>query len=240
MPVTLHPRVWLNLFVPPLRPIERIVLDAWLAKADPETRSIGAEQIARYNLVQRGAGGREVNLYSIKYGLFLAEVPRLLPRVGREAVLGAVTLTVRGQAVVCEVHAANGRLFSLVFEREPTLGVRRNEIVVCDVRPVLPSPTPDRNRSLPDDYDDVVARFGARDDGQEIALLDRKDLHVVHLEEGDFLILAELPDRGMLGVESRRQSGLVYFLSYDGRPPRPLSRSLFEAISLVRLRPTGA
>ncbi len=52
----------------------------------------------------------------------------------------------------------------------------------------------------------------------------------IHLEADDFYRLAEIIDDGGLAVRRRDYTGTVYFLSYSGADPEPVSRSFRRAV----------
>lgn len=234
--MSFHPRMWLNPVLPPLRRWECAVIDGWLREAGAETRGIVESQLALVDLAQRFIGGREVNLYSLRHGKSPAW--RALKHPGREWQVAEVRARVAGTPVKAQIWAVHGHVFSIHFDRVPRNWFRRPEVEITEVRkpPFAANKSARRLRAaLPADYVEMAeGPEAARPPEHEFGLIAPDEVYLVTLEEGQYWALAERPDVGMLGVRLEQEGGPVYFLFYDGRPPRPLPGSFAEAAEQAR------
>jgi hypothetical protein len=102
-------------------PFEACVIEAMKSRLDPEAASRLQAQIDSINKVQRLTDGKEVNLYRIAHGKPAFNDGLRFPQGEEEALLGTVHLTHPGSPATLKAEAwlANGRLFSLVFDKPP-------------------------------------------------------------------------------------------------------------------------
>jgi hypothetical protein len=100
---------------------ETLVIEAIKSRLDPEAATQLQAQIDSINKVQRLTDGREVNLYCIAHGKPAFDDRLRFPHGEEEALLGTVHLAHSDTpgTLKAEAWLANGRLFSLVFDKPP-------------------------------------------------------------------------------------------------------------------------
>lgn len=104
-----------------LYPFEARVIEAIKSRLDSDAATRLQAQIDSINKVQRLTDGKEVNLYRVAHGKPAFDDGLRFPQGEEEALLGTVHLTHPGSPLTLKAEAwlANGRLFSLVFDRPP-------------------------------------------------------------------------------------------------------------------------
>jgi hypothetical protein len=133
---------------PPLRPLEKILVDALVATLSPEAASIVTRQVQAVNRVQRHSSDKEVNLYLVRRGKPTREGVPLFPMAVPEVKLATITYAVIGEPRPSRVDfwLANGRLFSLAFHESPKK-VSPSEVEIRDVKllvdPMVPAEAPE-------------------------------------------------------------------------------------------------
>ena len=125
MPVAQRARIKLTMKLPwffdreVLRPVEKRVLES-VAEALPQApRELFVKQVSSINRAHRLTHGREVNLYRIRKGKPDFDDSLRFPVTSPEVRLATVEF-VTGQTsppLRCDVWLANGRVFSLLFNR---------------------------------------------------------------------------------------------------------------------------
>ncbi len=123
---------------PPLRPLERKLIDALTERLAPAARDVLAEQIGLVNLVQRHVNDKEVNLYQMRRGKATVEGMPRFPLVAPEAKLASITYSIPGQPRPSRVDfwLVNGHLFSLQFSESP-IRVDADRAEVQDVQVLI-------------------------------------------------------------------------------------------------------
>lgn len=104
-----------------LRPLESRVLDAVAERLEPAARERFLQHVALVNTVQRHAGDKAVNLYQMRGGKAVFDDALRFPLDLPEAPLATVAFAGagKGKALRAEVWLANGRVFSIEFNRPP-------------------------------------------------------------------------------------------------------------------------
>lgn len=104
-----------------LFPFENEILDALKSRLDAESGAKLQRQIEVINTVQRLAGGKEVNLYRLRHGKPVFADELRFPLAAEEVLLATAYLSAPGKRakLKADIWLANGRLFSLVFNKPP-------------------------------------------------------------------------------------------------------------------------
>jgi hypothetical protein len=108
-------RIALNRWFPPLKPVERRLLDAVAATSPPEYRELLRQQLDHINFVQRLSDGKEINFYCIRDGRPSWDPLLALPDQREESKLATVHLRAKGgpNEFTVDVWIVKGYLFSL-------------------------------------------------------------------------------------------------------------------------------
>lgn len=129
---------------PPLKPLEKTLLDALAAHLSPEAQVVLAEQIRQVNLVQRDAGDKEVRLYHMERGKPTRENVPLFPNTVPEVRLARISFVAadKPKGLRVEFWLVQGTLFSLQFDQSPR-GIDASRIEIKDVKvmvdPMVPA-----------------------------------------------------------------------------------------------------
>jgi hypothetical protein len=104
-----------------LYPFEARVIEAVKSRLGSDAATRLQAQIDSVNKVQRLTDGKEVNLYRIAHGKPAFDDSLRFPQGEEEALLGTAHLAHSGSpgTLKAEAWLANGRLFSLVFDKPP-------------------------------------------------------------------------------------------------------------------------
>lgn len=102
-------------------PYESRILEEVKSRLGEESRTRFERQIQVINKVQRLADGKEVNLYQMRHGKPAFDDSLRFPNTADEELLATITLSGAnsGGKLKADVWLANGRLFSLTFNRSP-------------------------------------------------------------------------------------------------------------------------
>ncbi|QDQ28328.1 hypothetical protein FNU76_19325 [Chitinimonas arctica] len=102
-------------------PFETRIIEEVKARLNERAASLLQRQMEAINKVQRLADGKEVNLYQMRFGKPAFDESLRFPNTGEEALLASVNLIAPGKQakLKAEVWLANGRLFSLAFNKAP-------------------------------------------------------------------------------------------------------------------------
>lgn len=228
-------RVWLNFVLPVFRPLERAVIEAWIGRLDESTRLAVMRQLKRVNYVQRHDGGREVCMYSIKYGFFRVDPPNPFPASPRELKLAVTRFKAGdGAAVTAELWAVDGHLFSLDFDRSPRKIADQTtiEVIDIDMHPAQEA-TPDASQ-LPRDYLQLATGAAGQAEFEGAQIFAVPEIYLLKVAGRKFYALAEFPGFGMLAVSSAKSDRQVYLLTFENGSPRPMSESFRDAVQRVR------
>jgi hypothetical protein len=104
-----------------LYPFEIGVIEAVKSRLGSDTATQLQRQVDSINKVQRHTNGKEVNLYCIVRGKPAFDESLRFPGIADEAILATVRMTHRNRSAVLKIELwlANGRLFSLLFDKPP-------------------------------------------------------------------------------------------------------------------------
>lgn len=102
-------------------PFEERILAEVMARLHEEARARLQRQIDVINKVQRLSGGRDVNLYQMRGGSAAFDDSLRFPNAPAELLLASVNLALpnHNEVLKVELWMAEGRLFSLEFNRAP-------------------------------------------------------------------------------------------------------------------------
>lgn len=193
---------------------ELAVIDALRASLPPEAAEQYDRQIESLELVQRHFDDTEVDTYPNRSGPQYHDPAHAF--ANRSLELKLATLILRGAAGngQVKVHAVGGHVFSYDFKPSPRKLGPRHSIVVTKttlhVDPMKPddgSSVAERLRELaPDVRADLEAAWSERPDWSN-ALVERDGVYGIDLDDGSYLVLAQLDDTTYVvaGVEPRRR-----------------------------------
>lgn len=104
-----------------LNPLERYIIDQAADSLAPAARELLYSQIKRINRVQRLIEGKEVDLYQMKGGKAAFDDSLRFPYRNDESLLATIRLAhpSKPEVIQAELWLANGRLFSLLFDKSP-------------------------------------------------------------------------------------------------------------------------
>jgi hypothetical protein len=208
-----------------LTPLEQEVLGALSAELPPAAREILAKQRDAINLVQRHAGGKEVNLYAMRRGRPCYEEHLLFPLQLEEAKLATLEIaSSTGKTPLrAEVWLVKGWVFSIQFSKAPQEGLQAGARVLSvkvlrdpmmAVADVHQSPNPDELRTkLPDQY------LGLVPEGHNVSIKDwvvysLSNIRSVAQRDGNYYLVAEKVDMGAVALKEDDVSGQLYYLDY--------------------------
>ena len=152
---------------PPLKPVEKKLLDVLAAHLSPEAQAVLATQIGRVNFVQRHAGDKEVNLYHIERGKPAWGNVSLFPNTSTEAKLARVSFIAadKSKALRVDFWLVQGHLFSLQFNQSPR-GIDADRIEIKDAKvlvdPMVPVVAEPRRPIEPDTLTDWAREWATR------------------------------------------------------------------------------
>lgn len=236
--MNLHPRVWLNWLLPPMTALERKVLNTALDGLREPYRSVLQSQVDELNYVQRHAGGRDTYLYRVEGGVRLSRKSPPVDVGSREFCWAKVRIRDRhaNRSLTAQVWLLNGRVANLVFSASPTKWVDSQcEFTISELAALDQEQATWRCWAdlLPADL--VKAAERSTDDQTSASFCLPADTYKVVLPQGDFIVIGEVPDVGMLvvaaGAEARK--GGVYLASLEGKDPQYLGATCEEASKVL-------
>jgi hypothetical protein len=123
---------------PPLRPLERQLVEALSDALDAEAQSLLSKQMAQVNLVQRHAEDKEVNLYRMERGKPSFEEAARFAGTVSEAEVARISFQVPNVAGTFRASfwTVNGFLFSIQFSRSPK-GIKNATAEIREVELLL-------------------------------------------------------------------------------------------------------
>lgn len=227
---------WFNFLLGKFRPWEQAAINAWLHEEDSDVQEIASRQLGLVIGFFRHLRGASVYLNYAPSFLYGGEFPEF-SSLPLEKQMAEVQLSINGQNVKCQVWAIRGHIAILEFSKLPRRIPRSAEVQVLGVK-TGPFKS-DRKRdelaaSLPADYVEVAGGPSDKLEQDGIGIMNLDLVYTVNLDSGEYWMLAEKPDIGMLGVPTEGDGRVVWFLYYDGREPRRLSSSFREALALAR------
>lgn len=230
--MTRHPRHWFNFLLGKFRPWEKAAIDAWLREAEVDIHEVACRQLGLVIGFLRHLRGASVYLNYGPSFLYKGDFPEFSD-FPLEKQLAEVRMAIDGEKVKCQIWAIRGHLSMLEFSKLPRRVPRSAKIEILAVK-TGPFPS-DRKRdelaaSLPADYVEIARGPSDKLEQGGIGIMNLDQVYTVNLESGEYWMLAEKPDVGMLGVATEGDGRDVWFLYYDGREPRRLSPSFREAL----------
>jgi hypothetical protein len=220
-------------------PLEEFLLDVLQRELPDEAREINQRRIDLINHVSRPLAWTEIMFYQMRKGKVVAEEELLFRCRSRQCIVLAKIRFSPDQSPdvwTSEIHAVCGHMFSVTTRPSPmpisfcrsfTL---RSVRLVDDAMMEFPPTLLERLcKRLPPDFE----RFAGRS-VSGWAVFDRSNVYTVHLEDGDYLVFAELDGAASyLTVMAEGKSKSVYYLPHD-EPPRRVGSTLEEAIEMRR------
>lgn len=152
---------------PPLKPLEKKLLDVLVAHLSSEAQAVLATQIGQVNLVQRHAGDKEVNLYHMERGKPAWDNVRLFPNASTETKLARISFAAadKSKPLRVEFWLVHGTLFSLQFTQSPR-GIDPERIEIKDVKvladPMVPVVAEPRGLIEPDTLRDWPGEWATK------------------------------------------------------------------------------
>jgi hypothetical protein len=206
------------------RSYELAVIDALGAALPPEAAERYARQIESIELVQRHFEDTDVNTYPRRSGPQYHDPAHAF--ANRSLELNLATLTLHGSAGMghVKVIAVDGHVFSYDFKPSPRKLGPRDSIVVTKMTLHVDPTQPDVGSSVARRLDALARSLRAELDrawserpGWADALVDRDGIYGIDLEDGSYLVLAQLEDTTYVvaGVDPRRPNLRRYEPSGD-------------------------
>lgn len=225
----MHPRIWLNWLVPPLRPSELAVVDVLVNSVDERTAKYLRARVELINFVQRSSDGREIMLYVIRRGKVQFEAGSQVPGwPRRDAIIATAIFDVGSQQIQAKYILVDGQLCSIELSQQIPRTVVPNLKNIRVYSPSDPATTSITDTDLPDEYLQVGGTDGVLAEGYSV--IPRRDVYSVSVDGTQYIVLAEILDKGMIGVEKARSEKGYFFLSYEGHRPSEAGSSFMEAI----------
>lgn len=221
--------------LPVFRPVERALLSALLDALPRDAAEIASAQLSQHNLVQRH--GPEAMMYRMRWGKVADVSPRFPCKAECELARMRFRVPARKGTWTARFIAADGHFCSFVVRpKAPPRRAKSIQVISVELLndPMLPSgPGPQElarwmAEAAPADYLELCSETDRGVVGP-YSVLAPAEVYPVHLEDADYLALAEIHGRGMLGVKEEGD-GTIYYLDYGGGDPAPTGRSLREAI----------
>ena len=212
----------MNLLFPPFSSIERRVLEDLVKHADKSVARRLSRRIRQINLVQRSSDKTEVIFYwwangSVKFD----SATRLAEWPGRTAKLAqAIYKTGSGQLKV-RFRLVDGQLSAMELSA-PLSKRHKLSLISMEFRPMADADSDSARealaRKLPQDYVGVARSA----DVQSIAgctIFGVDEVYSVHRSGRSMLVLAEIHDKGVIGIDEDTKEERYWFLGYEGEGP---------------------
>jgi hypothetical protein len=221
--------------------LERKVLNTAVDGLVEPYRSVLQAQVDELNYVQRHAGGRDTYLYRVEGGVRLSRKSPPVDVGSREFRWATVRIRDRqtNRSLTAQIWLLNGRVANLVFSASPAKWAdRRCEFTIAEMAALDQEQTAWRRwaNRLPPDLAEAAERSTA--DQTSLSFCFPGDTYEVVLPQGDFIVIGEVPDVGMLvaaaGAEARKDG--VYLAPLDGKDPKYLGATCEEASRLLTRR----
>lgn len=131
-----------NRFLPPLRSLERKLLNAFTERLSPDAATLLKKQIEQINLVQRHADHKEVNFYCMKHGKPAFDERFRFP-TRQETKLATIRFTAvdAPELFRADIWLVHGHLFSIEFDRSPkqlseeSIEIERIDVLIDPMKP---------------------------------------------------------------------------------------------------------
>ena len=237
-----------NLFTQ-YRSYEQAILDALIENSPESSRGILKSQLDRVSKIQRHAGGREVNLYCMKGGAAFLDESLRFPNSKPELLLAkaAIESPCLREALRAEVWMANGRIFSLMFNRSPNgigkdFKVNHFEILSDPMKQFVEGEETIKDRekilekinaSLPEEYITMIEiKHDHSINGWQ--LYDIPNIRKIAFPDKNYYLLAEKEGRGAIAVAESNLSGELFYLDYEDDGPEKIRVPLCDFIEAIK------
>lgn len=135
-------RTLFSRFLPPLRPLERKLINALVEHLRPGAGALLSKQVDQINLVQRHASEKEVNFYCIKRGKPAFDEKFRFP-TKQEVKLATITFKAAGTNLLrANFWLVHGHLFSIEFNQSPKQ-LHEESIEIKQIELLIDPMTPD-------------------------------------------------------------------------------------------------
>ena len=202
------------------RPYEVVVLDALSEALSPTARRLLSEQIACLRKVQRLYDQREVNLYAGRRGAPPWPDECSFPNQTTELRLATVRLASMTTAGHADVFTVRGHTFQIPFRPSPKQMGDLDSIHATGVN-LHADPLEDKAGTdaelverLPDRLRTELERLWSSEASSP--LLGRNDIYEVDLDDGTYMMLAQLPDTTFAAVRLDPTEDVVHRFDTTG------------------------
>lgn len=229
-------RYWFNFLLGKFRPWERAAIEAWLNEAEVDVHEIACRQLGLVIGFIRHLRGASVYINYAPSFLYDGDFPEF-SSFPLEKQVAEVRLAINGQKVKCQIWAVRGHVAILEFSKLPRRIPRKAEVDVLGVKTGPFKSDLKRDElaaSLPADYVEIAGGPSDKLEQDGIGIMNLDMVYTVNLDSGEYWLLAEKPDIGMLGVPTEGDGRDVWFLYYGGREPHRLSPSFRVSLEKAR------
>jgi hypothetical protein len=186
------------------RPYELVAIDALRAALSSEAAELLDRQIAAKELVQRLYGDAEVNTYPNRRGKQRHDPAIAFPNQSSDVRLATVELHGSGGKGKVVFHAVDGHLFQLRFSPKPAALGPHHGITATHTTLHADPMVREAGATTRDYLDrlDPAVRADLEDawsrPDRSVGLIARDHLHSIDLDDGTYLVLAQLDDTSHL------------------------------------------
>ena len=214
-----------------LTPLESRVMKTVSTKLSPAAKQLFDAQLNQFNLIQRHASGKEADFYVMRRGKPFMEERFRFP-LRSEALLATIELisNIGQESLRAEVWIVNGGVFSLIFNKPPK-NISEQSMYIAKINIQCDPMTPASekvianvqrreqilsmiNARLPDEYLLMVGEENGKS-VNDWAVSGIKNIRKIVQRNGNYYILAEKQEMGVIGIKEDDWSGQLYYLDYE-------------------------
>jgi hypothetical protein len=217
---------WFSLY----RPYEKAILDSLVINCPECTKSILLKQLDCINKVQRHADGREVNLYCMKHGRVHFDNSLRFPNDSSELLFAIANInsTIQKQSIQTEIWLANGRIFSLIFDRSPKnlpadFVVNNIKFLANPMRSIFENEEKSLNRTdffnqliknLPQEYLSMMDNPNLSLDN-DWKLYNIQEIRKIAMPDKNYYVIAEKSGHGVIAIPEDNRLKQLFYLDYE-------------------------
>lgn len=213
-------------------------VSAELSKLSPKAKGLFDSQVAEINKIQRHARGKEVILYAKQGKKVYWREELLFPNRAECLVLARCKF--EATKIESQLLITRGHLGVIEFD---AFSVRLNDDKISSIN-VLGNPLDRLDRgietavyldriALPTDYSTTLNQY-EQQVTPNVIVYSPVTMRRVLLDDENYCMLAQIPQRGAIVLKEYDQSGGLYWFSFEERDPRRLGKSLAAAIETAR------
>ena len=246
MPMSFHPRVWLNPVLPAIWPIEKEMYMVAISHEEQPVADLLRSQLTRYNFARRYQRGREVFFYRSEFGFFNGDRGPKVDVSQREIPWFEFALKLRsGKNIKAKFYLIDGTACYIQYS------TKANRHMIKDAA-IAKMKRFDWNEKAMAKQDSITAlgfteqleslsREPALGSGFPRFVLPKEAYEIV-LTQGDFITIGELPGEGtILAYSGSELLGVgVYIGFYDQDEVEFVSTNLMDAADKLKRRTTAS